>query len=137
MIGMFIGTACTDETDPWIHPAVGVASVCELCALNDINFQSFAADGQALKAAVDEYLKAGWNFPFTNAAQTYGYDVRDWDVKDVQDFSWLFAFTNFNQDLSKWRVSQATDMVRILVQFLSWKATMDSTNVNPSSSSLS
>jgi len=103
--GIFDKTNCPLVDDPWLHPD-GIPSMCTTCGV-DIEFKCFE-NGQELRTAVDEYV--GGNKMYTQAAYDYGKSIEDWCVDDVEDFSWLFAFHQFNADLSRWNVSSATDM---------------------------
>ena len=105
--GMFSGSNCTTTKTPWLHPD-GVTTMCNVC--NEPTF-SCLPDGDALRDAVDEYTGAFMgNKEFTSAAHVYGLEMEDWCVSGVTDFSWVFAFRNYNGDLTKWDVSSATDM---------------------------
>jgi surface protein len=44
-------------------------------------------------------------------AQTYGWLIGQWDVSNLQDFSYIFYLKRmFNEDISAWNVSNATSM---------------------------
>lgn len=74
------------------------------------------ADRDELVDAVDAYLDS--EDPQTSTvAETYGYPIGSWCVKDVTDFSYLFDGTRglglaatFNEDLNSWNVAKAEDM---------------------------
>jgi surface protein len=75
-----------------------------------------------LRDAVDEYLVD--NGPGSRVASIYGYPIGNWCVSKIQDFSYLFsldddrdntrranlAVADFNEDISRWDVSNATTM---------------------------
>jgi surface protein len=79
-----------------------------------------------LREAVDSYLADS----STNAlvARTYGSPIGVWDVSKIQDFSFLFsadefadidrfnpAIANFNDDISGWTMSSATNMTSMFI----------------------
>jgi Mycoplasma protein of unknown function, DUF285 len=63
-----------------------------------------------LIAAVDEYM-------VRDRTGTYNYcPISDWDVSSIQDFSYVFdadrnpLLVDFNEDLSNWDMSNATNL---------------------------
>jgi len=113
---MFGGTNCPNMESQLFYPGDpndpedvgGVTPMCDTCA--NLSFQSFN-DGDELRAAVDSVIEAGIWKAWSEPAYTYGYPMNTWDVSKVTDFSWVFAHVNFNDDISDWDVSSATDMV--------------------------
>eukprot|EP00978_Attheya_sp_CCMP212_P021901 scaffold64385_cov35-Attheya_sp.AAC.1 len=68
-------------------------------------------------------------------AATYGWPMNKWDVSRVEDFSYLFFHGNymassFNQDLSAWNVSNATNMSRMFGGARSFNQDLSSWNVS-------
>ena len=61
-------------------------------------------DNKTIRTAVSIWV----NHP-NSATEIYGH-ISDWDVSNVTDMSWLFAYSSFNQDISNWNVSNVTDM---------------------------
>jgi hypothetical protein len=75
-----------------------------------------------LRDAVDEYLVD--NSAGSRVASIYGFPIGSWCVSNIQDFSYLFsldddrdktrhpihAAADFNEDISRWDVSNATTM---------------------------
>ena len=43
-------------------------------------------------------------------ASTYGYPIDNWDVSKVTDFRSLFSYTDFNEAIGSWDVTNATSM---------------------------
>jgi surface protein len=81
------------------------------------DFTTLPADGEALKAAVRDYVtqecatRNGTCF----VAQQWGYPMRKWDVSQVTDMSGLFydsrgLFEDFNEDITGWDTGSVTDM---------------------------
>lgn len=69
----------------------------------------FGADGSDLKAAVKSYVENGGDSS-SEIAQTYGWPIGEWCVDKVENFSWLFSGLDFNEDISTWNTSSATDL---------------------------
>jgi surface protein len=83
---------------------------------------SFFNTTSDLRDAVDEYLVD--NSTGSGVASIYGHPIGNWCVSKIQDFSFLFNSVNFgdgerfnptaagfNEDISRWDVSNATTMV--------------------------
>lgn len=72
-----------------------------------------------LRQAVDEYVRAKGS-DSSGVAVQYGHPMGTWDVSRLFNFSGIFDGTNryelkssFDEDLSGWNVSQATDMFKM------------------------
>jgi surface protein len=51
------------------------------------------------------------SFRYTFADSNFNWDINDWDVSNIQNMAYAFAFNNaFNQPLDKWDVSNVTNM---------------------------
>jgi len=87
-------------------------------------------DGIELRGAVDQYVAAGTGAASTQAATTYGFPIGDWCVANVADFSWVFAFSSFTGDISKWNVSSATDMSFMFYESSSFNGNLGTWNVS-------
>ena len=47
----------------------------------------------------------------------FNQDIGDWDVSNVANMSYMFAFTeSFNQDIGNWDVGNVTDMKYMFAQ---------------------
>lgn len=139
----FLDTSCPNQSDPIFDDVSGVFSpLCYECTagqqpekspsptispseteyiqptlsptiVSQSDFSCFQNKIE-LELAVAEYLSD--NTINTDVADKYGWPINNWCVKNVTDFSRLFApFNNldkatFNEDISKWDVSNAVTL---------------------------
>lgn len=62
-----------------------------------------------LRDAVADYVASGGS-PDSASAMTYGHPIGTWCVGELDDFSFAFAFQDFNEPLDGWDVSNATSL---------------------------
>jgi len=81
------------------------------------DFTSLPADGEALKAAVRDYVtqKCADNNGACVVAQQWGFPISKWDVSQVTDMSELFhdpqgLFKDFNEGITGWDIGRVKDM---------------------------
>jgi surface protein len=111
---MFEGSGCPFKGSPGtINLTTG--PWCHACPDTFTNADGIFRSTGELYNAIDDYLAA--ENPMTAiSAVTYGFPIGTWDVSRVADFSDMFsglrnsAAQSFNEDLSQWNVSSATDM---------------------------
>ena len=73
--------------------------------LPELERRRFHAENETLKGAVKEYLRDK-----RSAIRKYG-DISKWDVSNVTDMGYMFKYArSFNGDLSKWNVSNVRNM---------------------------
>ena len=77
---------------------VACANYCGRC------FESNAE----LKSAIRDYLEDPSST--SEVAKTYGWPIDNWCVSLISDFSYAFADTDFNEDISRWDTSSAVTL---------------------------
>lgn len=45
----------------------------------------------------------------------FNQNISKWDVSNVYDFAYMFSYSAFNQDISDWDVSDADDTTDLLI----------------------
>jgi surface protein len=117
-----------------------VQETFEVQAPTPSRFLSFETTDE-LGGAVDSYLAD--NSTSTLLARTYGWPIGIWDVSKIQDFSAIFsansfgsshgfnsAAATFNEDISGWEMSSATNMTGMFNGATSFDQPIGSWNVS-------
>jgi surface protein len=86
---------------------------------------TFQLNDQTLKGAVREYLRDE-----RSAIRKYG-DISKWDVSNVTDMGYMFKYArSFNGDLSKWNVSNVRNMNGMFMNAKSFNGDLSKWNVS-------
>eukprot|EP00977_Amphora_coffeiformis_P005820 scaffold1224_cov136-Amphora_coffeaeformis.AAC.1 len=120
-------------SDPAFSPTL-VPTIDLLDLVNTTNplpvgpFSSFQSRDK-LVFAVDQYMNKG---NVSSAIQaTYGPYMNMWDVGNLTDFSYLFAYMeNFNQDISLWNLGQATTLEGMFIGAIRFNQPIEGWNVS-------
>ena len=89
---------------------------------------------QQLKVATNKLIKCKYiKFDPDLAeeiAQEYGWIMNLWDVSEIEDFSYLFAFKEkFNEDISMWNVSSGRDFSSMFLNAKAFKGDLSEWNL--------
>ena len=79
-------------------------SAVHLGSAEDVQQRCFQSN-EELRVAVQDYVFD--STPFTDVATTYGWPISSWCVTYVSDFSNIFAYLRFDEDIADWDVSNA------------------------------
>ena len=84
-----------------------------------------------LQQAIGEYAAQDCaNKPDCTLGQMYGWPMNSWCVSNVQDLSYLIYWSNFNENISSWDVSNATNMNGMFYYANSFNSDLSGWNVS-------
>ena len=86
------------------------------------SYQCFPSDGVDFRMSVTAYLASRDDYAASDLGQQYGPNIQQWCTSNIRDFGQLFELQpTFDEDISSWDVSQATDMRNMFLNATSFR----------------